>query len=1370
MGEATPLGTGGGFGAQGNNPQTGITWYETQLFLSRLYQLTGRVYRLATEAEWELAAKGGFLPGWEETHAYRFAGSNDPNEVLASGGGFGGSVVASRMPNTLGLYDMSGNVEEWVYNSWNGSHRGGHNPTGTPGAHLHDQKTRRGGSGGAATNGVNTTRYLTARLIRSVDGADGGIGIRLALSADENAAVGESLGYTMPGDMLRPCDIRRPFIDDSIMENENPFRDSRLVTGDDFMWTGGFSARPMKLWESGEVTVAGFGGGGAATVGQWYTVNNMALVIVQNSGARIQFAYMFMDYDLMTMFSDSSGMPSGRITLLPDTRAATASGRARPTIPEGLIRTPEYLAETSTHDHSLVDMTNIPHSARGQDPRLLSPEGHGWWMGITQGGTHTYRKDVDEEEFRFVVYQTAGGSTMLSNGSWFTVNDVFLQVTHPNGYVTQYLYVVTPGTGTGSSSPGFSHISFQWYERGDSRTFRIHPNASITGHTNEIGKGQGVSIYASRQDGQSSFRMPEFPVNVINGTGSGGFKQGDTVKISANAPPAGHRFVRWTATPNVIFGNPNAPDTDFFMVHHAVNVTAIFEPVTVPAGRVIVNSLGTGSTGSGEYAAGETVTIFAGTAPPGQQFARWATSTSGITFTQVGSVTTNRGRHTFVMPANGITVTAIFEPIPAFLVNLNSRGLGASGSGVFPAGTRVELFAGTPPPGYRFARWATTLGSGSGSISITPADSAQASFTMPSRFVLVSAIFEYDPNWNPPLYTVTFEPNNGNLQSGVLVQEIYEGHNATPPVVTRAGHTFAGWHPAGGYINITENTTLTALWRQDGVATQTVTFSAGAGGSVTGGVVTSVNGSAAIRSIQSGDEVEVGATVIFTATQPFGLRVHEWTISGGTWLEHTSQNSRSVVVGSSPIVANVTFENIPPSRVVNFATNNENGTITASVDGVPFQSGTYAEIGTRIDFTATPNDGHRIVTSGFPGGWAVSSGGGTLQPTGTGVGTMPNRHIIVSEGVGMTPLGPITVTVNFEPIPTRVLNFAANGQGTLTATVNGVPIQSGDEVQVGAHVQFTATAHGTCAVAWVVTPGGFGGVTLTGATADTQRDIASVPSATGQPPITVTANFGRVINLAVAAGGGGTISATINGASLPSGTAVPVGSVLEFTATPNFRHQITVWAAGFGNTLTPTGTANATAPVRGLTVASGTSAITVTVTFAPLPCEDCGEISCVCTNERVVTINPNGGRFTDPSIDPQGYGIRIPPDGTVIEYFSSVTREGYRFVGWWNTPEPTGGTRTQENTIITESLQLFARWVRTPQGFILGDPDGDRRITSADATFIARLLLNADAPIVLDENSSPYLLAADINGDGYVDINDIVLFARWLVGHDVVIA
>lgn len=91
-------------------PVDNISWVDAKTFIHELNKMTGKQYRLPTEAEWEFAARGG---RWSQDLNY--SGSDDLNAVGWCDGNSGRRThaVGTKAPNELDIYDMCGNVYEW---------------------------------------------------------------------------------------------------------------------------------------------------------------------------------------------------------------------------------------------------------------------------------------------------------------------------------------------------------------------------------------------------------------------------------------------------------------------------------------------------------------------------------------------------------------------------------------------------------------------------------------------------------------------------------------------------------------------------------------------------------------------------------------------------------------------------------------------------------------------------------------------------------------------------------------------------------------------------------------------------------------------------------------------------------------------------------------------------------------------------------------------------------------------------------------------------------------------------------------------------------------------------------------------------------
>ena len=126
-----------------NLPVEEVSWNDCQEFIRKLNQLTGKNFRLPTEAEWEFAARGG-----NKTNGYKYAGSNAIGNVAWYDGNSNQQThpVETNLPNELGLFDMSGNVWEWCQD-WYGDYSSG-SQTNPQGPSSGSSRVLRGGSWG----------------------------------------------------------------------------------------------------------------------------------------------------------------------------------------------------------------------------------------------------------------------------------------------------------------------------------------------------------------------------------------------------------------------------------------------------------------------------------------------------------------------------------------------------------------------------------------------------------------------------------------------------------------------------------------------------------------------------------------------------------------------------------------------------------------------------------------------------------------------------------------------------------------------------------------------------------------------------------------------------------------------------------------------------------------------------------------------------------------------------------------------------------------------------------------------------------------------------------------------------------------------
>jgi formylglycine-generating enzyme required for sulfatase activity len=154
-------------------PVENVSWNDVQEFIAKLNEQTKKKYRLPTEAEWEYAARGG-----NKSKGNKYSGSNNINDVAWYNRNSRSRMqaVGTKSANELGIYDMSGNVWEWV-SDWYGEYSSSAQ-TNPAGPSSGSYRVNRGGSWGFNAEHCRVSfRDFNGPIYRPYS-----IGFRLALS------------------------------------------------------------------------------------------------------------------------------------------------------------------------------------------------------------------------------------------------------------------------------------------------------------------------------------------------------------------------------------------------------------------------------------------------------------------------------------------------------------------------------------------------------------------------------------------------------------------------------------------------------------------------------------------------------------------------------------------------------------------------------------------------------------------------------------------------------------------------------------------------------------------------------------------------------------------------------------------------------------------------------------------------------------------------------------------------------------------------------------------------------------------------------------------------------------------------------------
>ena len=343
-----------------------------------------------------------------------------------------------------------------------------------------------------------------------------------------------------------------------------------------------------------------------------------------------------------------------------------------------------------------------------------------------------------------------------------------------------------------------------------------------------------------------------YPAIVTNGTGGGDYKAGAIVTITADAPPVGKEFDKWTSSDDVAFDDANSAETTFVMPAGPVTVSATYKLTLY---TVTVNN---GTSDKLTAALGATVQITADAPPDGQKFENW--TSSDVTFGDANSPST-----TFTMIAGNVTVKANYVSLQAgeYSITVQNDGHGTANADVTSseAGEVITLTA-VPSEGYEFDEWQIV----SGSVTFADKNNANTTFVMPAGPVTVSATCKL------VFYTVTVNNGTSDTPTAALGATVQITADAPPD-----GQKFENWTSSDVTFG-DANSTSTTFTMIAGNVTVKANYVSLPDGEYLITVQNDGNGTASADVTSS----EAGEVITLTAVPSDGYKFKEWQIVSGS--------------------------------------------------------------------------------------------------------------------------------------------------------------------------------------------------------------------------------------------------------------------------------------------------------------------------------------------------------------------------------------------------------------------------------------------------------------------------------------------------------
>lgn len=408
-----------------------------------------------------------------------------------------------------------------------------------------------------------------------------------------------------------------------------------------------------------------------------------------------------------------------------------------------------------------------------------------------------------------------------------------------------------------------------------------------------------------------------------------------------------------------------------------------------------------------------TVIVLTAIPKSGYSFKEWQVLSGGVTIID----------NTFIMPAQDVTVWAIFDLLPpsTYAINVQNDGYGSANANLASAtmGTEVTLTA-IPNSGYRFKEWQII----SGGISIT-----NDKFTMPAQDVSIKAIFE------PIIYAITVQ-NDGHGAAGSSPTSAVIGTEITLTSTPNNGYRFKEWQTISGGVTLANaNSASITFFMPANAVTVKAIFEAEEISTPTHTVTYDYSSNGGSSATKLTDTVEEGQSINLTPTATKTGAGWEF-VGWNTSKDATSawEQTMPLLMGSSDVTLYAIYVKVVSASFIDYSPPGEISHSVSSMYRI-YNNATFANVSAGA-----------VPISNYPG-WASR---------GWGTNTAANASVALADKGSTT----ISMDTSFYALYQRTLtlSFNADGGSSTPASQTGTQYTNAYAIDSPTSVSFTLPA------------------------------------------------------------------------------------------------------------------------------------------------------------------------------------------------------------------------------------------------------------------------------------------------------------------------